>query len=221
MIINLLLDPWMWGFVLLNVVGWFLLSWAFISIFGKTYRPSSQLRKNIGMRLVIVFTLVVGYQIFHHVEHVVQVYQYGILGLPAQEAAGILWFFDIEWNHFIFNVGYFFGLLILTFLFIKLLRKTNELHHFQNIFLIGGLIIIQGWHLIEHSVKMVRHITLGCEPCPGILDSLFGFNLIYLHFTFNTLVLLFPLTMFFWFGFHKQLWKIFTKKEIDEIPSGY
>ena len=194
-----------WGFFLLNIAGWILATFLLLKLLGWKYRPSNKLSKKWNLGLILLFVLVVGYQFFHHIEHIAQVYQYHFLGLPALEAKGILWFFNIEWNHFIFNTGYFIGLVVLSIFMISALRKEKELFHISNLLLIESLLIVQGWHFLEHLVRIIRHIKIGCEPCHGILDSIFGWGLIYLHFVLNTIVLILPFTMFVWFGFHNRI----------------
>ena len=211
--LQLATDYGMWAFFLLNVGGWVLAAFLLLKLLGHKYRPPQRLRKKLGFGLTLFFVMVIGYQFFHQIEHVAQVYQYSFLGMPALDAKGILWFFNIEWNHFIFNAGYFVGLIFLSACIILILKKEKELFHAPNLLIIGSLVGIQGWHFLEHLVRIIRHITIGCEPCHGILDSVFGWGLIYLHFVFNTVVLILPLTMFVWFGFHHRLWECIRKSK--------
>ncbi len=64
--------------------------------------------------------------------------------------------------------------------------------------LITVVIVVQGWHAIEHTWRIVKHVRQGCEPCSGIADRLFEIPLIPLHFWFNVLALTLPLILFFW-----------------------
>lgn len=138
------------------------------------------------------FALIV--QFFHYTEHVAQVYQHWWQGLPIKESEGILYFLNLEWNHLIFNGLY---LALLSFVFIAyaiLLKKEGPLllpSVKTALFLIGITTIIQGYHVIEHVVRIGMHIKTGCEPCPGILGKFA--DGIYIHFTFNTAVFFLPL----------------------------
>ena len=140
---------------------------------------------------LLAFALIL--QFFHYTEHLAQVYQHWWRGLPIKESGGILYFLNLEWNHFIFN-GLYLALLILAFIAYGILKKENSsAPHFSRaaFFLIGATIFIQGYHVIEHIVRVGMHIKTACEPCPGILGKFV--DGIYLHFTFNTIVFFLPL----------------------------
>ncbi|MEK7560408.1 MAG: hypothetical protein AAB539_00430 [Patescibacteria group bacterium] len=129
-----------------------------------------------------LFAGALAYQILHWIEHIAQVYQHWWLGLPAKASHGILFFLDLEWNHFVFNTGY----LLLLGAAWWLWRKNGLRSR-----LLDSTVIIQSYHVFEHTVKIVQHVRTACEPCPGILGKYF--DGVYLHFMFNTLVLLLPL----------------------------
>ncbi|TSC78958.1 MAG: hypothetical protein G01um101429_634 [Parcubacteria group bacterium Gr01-1014_29] len=134
---------------------------------------------------ILALALVV--QGFHWIEHLAQVYQHWWLGLPIKESKGILFFLDLEWNHFVFNSAYFVLLVVVWFL----LRNVSS-RVAMRLLIVGTL--IQGYHLIEHAVRIWQHIQTACEPCKGILG--WYIDGVYLHFAFNTLVLLLPLIAF-------------------------
>lgn len=134
---------------------------------------------------ILAFALVI--QGFHWIEHLAQMYQHWWLSLPIKESKGILFFLDLEWNHFVFNSAYF--TLLAAFWF--LLRKTSS-RATMMVLVVG--ILIQGYHLIEHIVRVWQHIQIACEPCKGILG--WYVDGVYLHFMFNTLVLSLPLIAF-------------------------
>lgn len=140
---------------------------------------------------LLSFALIV--QFFHYTEHLVQVYQHWWQGLPIKESGGILYFLNLEWNHLIFN-GTYLALLGLAFIAYVIIKKGSSslLSSFRvTLFLTGITILIQGYHVIEHVVRVNMHIKTGCEPCPGILGKVV--DGIYLHFTFNTIVFFLPL----------------------------
>ena len=137
------------------------------------------------------------------VEHVAQVYQHAVLGLSIAASHGILFFLDLEWNHMIFNALYF---VLLAVVFVKC--RFYETHGAVGekplacIAFYAGF-LIQGYHVIEHSVRMVQFFQRGCTPCPGILGYLF--DGVYLHAAFNTLVYVLPLIAFLSYGFQHRL----------------
>lgn len=126
-------------------------------------------------------------QVLHWIEHLAQVYQHWWLSLTIKESHGILFFLDLEWNHFVFNAAYFLLLAVIWFL---LRRKVS---HVAISFLAAGT-LVQGYHLIEHVVRIWQHIQIACEPCKGILG--WYIDGVYLHFAFNTIVLALPLITF-------------------------
>lgn len=156
----------------------------------------------MGSKKLVVFRRVVGYlshgvnilalalivQGLHWVEHLAQAYQHWWLALPIKESRGILFFLDLEWNHFIFNAVY---LLLLVAAWLSLREKVSRVA--IQFCVVGAL--VQGYHLIEHIVRMRQHIQTACEPCKGILGQYI--DGVYLHFTFNTFVFVFPLIAFF------------------------
>lgn len=202
-----ILDAGFWVFLGANALFFVIATWLLLWVLDRlSTRPHSAL-KEANRWLTWLFVLVVAYQVFHHIEHIAQVYQYVFVGLPALESAGILWFFNIEWNHFVFNAGYFIGLAVVLLAVMGILRRKRSLEK-TSLALIMAALAVQGWHFLEHIVRIAKHMITGCEPCGGILDTLFGWGLIHLHFVFNTLALLLTVTAFFWFGFaHPTRWK--------------
>ncbi|MBI4394087.1 MAG: hypothetical protein HY556_09885 [Euryarchaeota archaeon] len=151
--------------------------------------------------LTAIMVIAVVVQAFHLVEHFAQVWQHAVQGLPAAASHGILFFLDLEWNHWIFNVAYLVALLIVGWL----LRRPGVRQVLRSrpfgataipLFAVG--VGVQLYHVVEHTVRMYQHLTLGCEPCPGtlakggILLGMGGFDGVYLHFAFNMTVALLP-----------------------------
>ncbi|MDP3734824.1 MAG: hypothetical protein Q8R39_00120 [bacterium] len=126
--------------------------------------PSRLIRLHQGT--MGLFSLALLYQLFHWIEHVVQVYQHWLRGMPAAQSHGILFFLDFEWNHFVFNTGYFIALLVVLILIITK-RQVFDIRA-SALWLLGIGTAIQGYHQIEHIVKISQHLARGCEPCPGI-----------------------------------------------------
>lgn len=131
-----------------------------------------------------VLALALAVQGFHWIEHLAQVYQHWWLSLPIKESRGILFFLDLEWNHFVFNSVYLLLLAAAWFLL------QGIVSHVVIRFLAAGT-LIQSYHLVEHMVRIWQHIQTTCEPCKGILGRYV--DGVYLHFVFNTLVFILPL----------------------------
>lgn len=157
-----------------------------------------------GTRMVVyAFSVAMVLQTFHMIEHVAQVYQHAILGLSIAESHGILFFLDLEWNHMIFNAMYL-GLLAIVF-FQCSFYKTNGAVSQKRLACLAFNVgfAIQGYHVIEHAVRMVQFLQTGCTPCRGILA--WFFDGVYLHAIFNTLVYVLPLITFIAYGFHLRM----------------
>ncbi len=145
-------------------------------------------QNHIKLDILIVFIAAMLYQFFHMIEHVVQAYQHWWLGRSIAESSGVLFFLNLEWNHFLFNLGYFIALAYLVFRFTSnstILRPT--LHRISEIIaLLWVAVLIQGYHVFEHSIRIVEHLHNNCEPCKDVLT--WGFDGVYWHLTINAIV---------------------------------
>lgn len=143
-----------------------------------------QIASSYGMKILALVLLIQG---LHWVEHIAQVYQHWWLSLPIKESKGILFFLDLEWNHFVFNSVYLLLLVAVWFLIRKVSFRVAAW------FLISGT-LLQGYHVVEHIVRIWQHVQTACEPCKGILG--WYIDGVYLHFAFNMFVLILPLAAF-------------------------
>jgi hypothetical protein len=150
-------------------------------------------QSKVAAKALILLLAALALQTLHEVEHLAQFYQHWWLGLGGQEAHGILFFLDVEWNHFLFNLVYFLLLAAIYFWLISYpelaaLRRERSGRLGFRLFALGFL--LQGYHVVEHTVRIGQLFQLGCTPCPGILG--WYIDLVYLHFTINTATLLLP-----------------------------
>ncbi len=177
----------------------------------------NEIKKEMKKWVLAIFGGGLLYQLFHWIEHVAQVYQHWLLGINIAGSHGILFFLDFEWNHFVFNTLYFIALLIVFFCGDFYSQRNASWRHRIVFFLLLLALLIQGYHQVEHIVKITQHYTNNCEPCPGILGKVT--DGIYLHFAFNTTVLALPLFVFFYGGYFKKLLQVVLSKQtlrIDE-----
>lgn len=91
--------------------------------------------------------------LFHWVEHLVQAYQIFVLGWPRPESGGFLglwlpWLIKTELLHWGYAVAMLIGLIVLRPGFAGLSRKFWTVS-----------LIIQAWHLVEHSLLQGQAIT--------------------------------------------------------------
>ena len=129
---------------------------------------------------------------FHELEHVVQVLQRFVFHNP--KGAGILgtWL-DIEPVHLVYN-GSFLLLIILCF-WVGQFHQRSASRHPLTFWLMSFALLFQSYHFVEHIFKIVQFIDSGMNGTPGILGH--SFNLVWLHFTYNTVVYLPLLAVFF------------------------
>lgn len=156
--------------------------------------------------VVFVFSLGLFYQGLHYLEHLAQLYQHAVLNVSILHAHGILFFLDLEWNHFIFNFFYFFVLITLLWA----VWKDNRRHYgrvwtlFSILLSVG--VTVAAWHAIEHAVRISQHLASGCEPCLGIVGQYV--DVVYLHTVYNSLVFVVPLLSYFIGGFHRRFFRM-------------
>lgn len=202
--VYLLTDAWFWLFLTASVIlvgGASLLPLAFVQ--GSPSRDRS-VALTLGRLATAALLVALVYQVFHFAEHVAQIFQHWYLGKPPKESLGILWFAGVEWNHFLFNVGYYGLELIFTIGMLNAFQRFHVRPHPVGLMLLLGYIAFQGWHFVEHTVRIVEHIVIGCEPCPGVLDRLTGWKLITLHFWLNAIALGVTSATVVWFGLHMR-----------------
>ena len=116
----------------------------------------------------------------HVVEHLAQMTQIHVLGIPGPHAHGIFGALDIEWVHFIWNSWVILALALLVYRF-----RANPW--------LWAALAIATWHQVEHSYIMWVYLTTGKEATPGLLalGGLLGGGLPVtradLHFFYNLL----------------------------------
>ena len=132
-----------------------------------------------------ISVLLVGFavQSFHMLEHVVQVVQ--VYALDAEQRAGLLgsWI-DLEWVHFVYNLAVL-GFVWWAWRLVRPGGAEQDRLGSSAPWVLAGL-VIQAYHLVEHSVKMVQHLALGIRTAPGIFGDEIG--LVWFHFGINLAV---------------------------------
>lgn len=128
------------------------------------------------------------------VEHVAQVIQMFVLHVTP--AHGLIGQLDLEPVHFWFNVFY---LMFLGMTFVGWFMCHNDISNCtKNWTTLTGVLLtgllIQMWHMTEHSVKFAQFLHTGIQGTPGILGNYF--DPVLLHFVYNLIVYL-PLAIVF------------------------
>jgi hypothetical protein len=124
----------------------------------------------------------------HVFEHIVQLIQVFALGIPDEEALGLLGYvFQFqgteEWLHLVFNVTY---LLTLYALLLPLRNLTpGRVPDWAFATFAVGAVGLESWHVVEHAVIISNVIRNNGYPCPGIGDAALGLSDKVLHFGYN------------------------------------
>ena len=148
--------------------------------------------------VALVFVGTVLLQGFHELEHVVQVFQRFVFDNP--KGAGILgtWL-DIEPVHVGYNAGFLLLLGLCYWLGGFLSREARPSP--AGFWLMTFALLFQSYHLGEQLFKITQFVMSGMNGTPGILGH--NFNLVWLHFTYNTLVYVPFLLAFYLGGFYR------------------
>jgi hypothetical protein len=135
------------------------------------------------------FYLLVGttaVQSAHMVEHVVQLLQVTVFGVPDDDALGLLGYVvqfngTEEWLHLGYNSAFVVALWTLV---LPLWRALPRRAFW--IFAVG-CVWVETWHIVEHGVIISHVIANGGCPCPGIGDAALSISDTVLHFGYNAI----------------------------------
>ena len=144
--------------------------------------------------LFVLLAVAFAVQTAHHAEHVTQLIQVYALGLKPPEAHGLLGsIFDFEWVHFLYNFA-LEAALIGLWLGYRRARQANPAGVSRRGFgLLTGLALFQGYHSVEHIVKLYQYLFVpfyqsGLHPTPGFLPQVSGWPIFLVHFWLNMVV---------------------------------
>ncbi len=150
--------------------------------------------------LAVAFLGLLLVQGWHEVEHVVQVLQRFVFSIPT--GSGVLGqTFDVEPLHLAYNLA-FFCLILLVYRLSGTLRPGLWQRGMIAWWLLTIVVAFQGYHVVEHLFKVAQFINTGKNGTPGILGNFF--NLVWLHFTFNTVEYLLLVAAFWLGGFYRH-----------------
>ena len=145
---------------------------------------------SIDARFFAFYAAVIIVQGVHVVEHIIQLIQVYVLGIPDANALGLLGYvFSFqgteEWLHIAFNVSYLASLAVIAWglWHSPAARSVVPLLALLAFFFFG--VWLEGWHVVEHLVIISNVITNNGCPCPGILDAQLGVSDTVLHFGYN------------------------------------
>jgi hypothetical protein len=150
-------------------------------------RPSKRTYAGVAAAGTALLLVGVGVQSFHMLEHVVQLYRVRMDGLPSRGSlVGSV--VDTEWVHFVYNAIVLAGFSALLVLRKRGWRPSGAKD--RNLRVGDGLMLsavaLQGYHVVEHSLKVVQHVATGAKVNPGFLGN--HFDLVLLHFGVNAAI---------------------------------
>jgi hypothetical protein len=177
--------------------------------FGGTRREgaAAEARDRKRALLAVTFTCVLAVMLAHEAEHVAQILQKDALGATCpNDCRGLLGFaFDLEWVHVAYNHTLLLALAAMYVVFGLWRAEWRRRNVVAWACLTAGVFVVQGYHVVEHSVKLDQWLANGHRsPTPGILGM--HVSLVELHFVMNTAVFLLVVPAYFAFGLHRELW---------------
>lgn len=166
-----------------------------LSVVGVLYllgrRLAPRLRPTPGRELTLVkpgaLTALVltglGIQTFHMAEHALQVFRVRIDQIPSR--GGIVGpVVEAEWIHFLYNLFVVAAIGLIAVGRARGWRPRGRVDVGDRL-LVAGL-AIQSYHAIEHSAKLVQHLTGGAKVNPGFAGEIV--DLVLFHFSINLAV---------------------------------
>ena len=158
-------------------------------------RPANAVRGTM-----IFFVTIVVIQAIHVIEHVLQLVQVYVLGVPDADAFGLLGYVFAfqgteEWLHLVFNAWYLASLYV-VFIVLWRAKVLMQLPSWVvATYVVLGL-GLETWHVIEHAVIITNVVENGGCPCPGIGDRALGISDTVLHFGYNAVAVAGTLVLF-------------------------
>jgi hypothetical protein len=144
----------------------------------------------LGTGVFAFMTAVVAIQGGHVVEHIIQVVQVFVLGVPEDDALGLLGYVlqfngTEEWLHLGYNSLYLLALYALVLPLWRITPTVLPMAAFG--FFVAASVWVETWHMVEHGVIISHVIANGGCPCPGIADPALGVSDTVLHFFYNAI----------------------------------
>lgn len=145
----------------------------------------------IDGRFLASYTAVVVVQGVHVVEHIIQLNQVYVLGVPDDEAVGLLGYvFEFqgteEWLHLVFNALYLTSLVVIAWGFLRSSAARSVVPVLAMVAFLFFRVWLEAWHVVEHAVIISNVVANNGCPCPGIVDAQLGLSDTVLHFVYNS-----------------------------------
>ena len=124
-------------------------------------------------------------QTFHMAEHALQVFRVRIDQIPSRGGIvgpGV----EAEWIHFLYNMVVFAAIFFVVIARAKGWEPRGQREVGDRLLVVGFL--VQGYHAVEHSLKLVQHLVGGAKVNPGLAGEFV--DLVLLHYSINLIVYL-------------------------------
>lgn len=131
------------------------------------------------------FLFLVAYQAFHDVEHTIELVQ--LQFLDRNEARTLLNGIDFEWLHFGANALLLYGLVAVVIGAGPRARARWRAERRWGWGFMVAALVVQGYHVIDHSVRLVEYVASGGDEPGGTLTQVV--NPVWFHWAINTIVL--------------------------------
>ena len=106
--------------------------------------------------------------------------------------------------HFTFNLLYLGALIYVTLGWLNFGRRVCRHEKMLGAMLIAT-VAVQGYHMVEHSARLIQFLNTGLQGTPGLLGA--NFDGVVFHAVMNTAVYLPAVVVFVCSGMHRQIFK--------------
>jgi hypothetical protein len=151
-------------------------------------------------QFIYMFVITVATQGFHMVEHIAQVMQKFVFHIAP--AHGLIGQLDLEQVHFAFNLYYLSTLIAVAVGWFYFGSQISR-HWKAFALVLGATVLVQSYHMAEHTVKLMQFIETMMQGTPGILGA--HFDGVIFHAVMNTAVFVPVVIVFLLGGVYKHI----------------
>lgn len=150
---------------------------------GSTLASTTTRGRAAGQAFTAIMATGLAIQTFHMSEHALQLYRVKFDGVPSR--GGIVGpVVEAEWIHFFYNGAVWAAMALLLVARRRGWKPRGNLLAGDR--LLVAATVLQGYHFIEHSLKLSQHLATGSKVNPGALGH--QVDLVLLHFSINLAV---------------------------------
>jgi hypothetical protein len=151
--------------------------------------------------VALLFAGALAYQGFHQVEHTIETVQLRVLGHDT--ARTLIGGLDFEWVHLGANVFLLWCLIAVAVGAGATTRARWREHARIGWWGLCAALTVQGYHVVEHLVRIVQYLASGGEYPPGTVTTVL--DPVWFHFGVNLTVFVAMAAGFFGLGVHRDV----------------